>query len=463
MKRSRWLCARVRTAVAILAVAIAVTAAGCSGGDQADGGGQVTLKVGNLPSSERAEDRANFLRQADEFRQANPGVKLETVEWEWNKDTFNAQLAGGTLPDTFKVPYTEPRGLIARRQLADVTSEFTADPDLARINKGILAVVTDSAGKIYGVPTEGYTIALIYNRDLFRRAGLNPDSPPRSWDEVRQAAKAIAAAVPGAAGYSQMTLGGYGGWMFSAMLYAFGGTIEEPAGDGFKASFNSQAGRTALNWLKTARWADNAMGAKFVGLDQETLRKELAAGRVGMYLDGADSYQAVTTNFKLDPQQFGVTVLPQSNGTHGTLGGGSVSVMRRDLKPAERAAAMKWIKFTGLGRYFNQAQAQAQAKARAADGLPVGAPEFPLTDRTQLDTYLAWIKPYVNTPQANFAPYVSGTAALPVIPEPPARAQDVYNALANVVQAVLTRQDADIDKLLADAEGQVNKLLSSGN
>lgn len=457
MKRSIWLRAGVLVTSSVLGAALAA----CSAEAQKDDG-TVTIKVGNLPTTERAEDRANFLRNVDEFQKANPTIKLEPVEWEWNKETFNAQLAGKTLPDVFQVPYTEPGGLIARKQIADITTEFKADPDFARINKGILSVAQDSSGKLYGVPTEGYTIALVYNRDLFTKADLNPDAPPKTWDEVAQAAKAIKAKT-GAAGYSQMTMGGFGGWMFSAMLYAFGGTVEEPVGDGFKASFNSPAGKAALNWLKTLRWTDNAMGDKFVGLDQETLRKELATGRVGMYMDGADCYQAITTNFKLDPQHFGVTVLPQNGGTHGTLGGGSVAVLRPDVAPAERAAALKWIKFSRLGRLFDQNLAQAQAKARAADGLPVGSPEFPLIDNQQFQVYQSWIKPHINTPQANFTPYVSGTDALPVIAEPPLKAQDVYKALASVVEAVLTRQDADIDKLLADAESQINKLLASGS
>lgn len=467
MRRTR------RQTVALMAIIALATGIGaCSGEDATDDPGgsngedgnqttePVTITVGNLPTTERAEARQVILDLVEEFEAANPSIDLEPQEWVWNKDTFNAQLAGETLPIAFQVPYTEPRGLIERQQIADITAEFEADPDLARINPEILAVAKDGDGKIYGLPVQGYTIALIYNRDLFEQAGLDPDSPPKTWDEVAAAAKAISDAT-GVAGYNQMTQGGFGGWMLSALVYSYGGSIEEPDGDGYRASFNSDAASEALGWLQDLRWTDDAMGDKFIH-DQETLRREFAAGQVAMYIDGADAYQPLTTNFGLDPETFGVTVLPQDGGVHGTLGGGSVAVVNRNATPEERAAALKWLKFRGLGPLLDQEKAEAEAQARADEGLPVGAPAFPIIDKEQFATYQGWIEPYINTPQENFVPYVSATESMPVIPEPPANAQDVYNILSPVVQAVLTREDADIDALLADAEEQVNAVLRAG-
>lgn len=39
-------------------------------------------------------------------------------------------------------------------------------------------------GRIYGVPVYSGSYALFYNKSLFRQAGLDPDHPPRTWDEV---------------------------------------------------------------------------------------------------------------------------------------------------------------------------------------------------------------------------------------------------------------------------------------
>lgn len=44
---------------------------------------------------------------------------------------------------------------------------------------------------IYGVPLDITTIQMVYNRKLFRQAGLNPDMPPKTWDEFMDAARRL--------------------------------------------------------------------------------------------------------------------------------------------------------------------------------------------------------------------------------------------------------------------------------
>ena len=46
-------------------------------------------------------------------------------------------------------------------------------------------------GGIYGIPRGANTIALYYNADMFKAAGLDPDNPPKTWDELYEAAKAL--------------------------------------------------------------------------------------------------------------------------------------------------------------------------------------------------------------------------------------------------------------------------------
>ena len=46
-------------------------------------------------------------------------------------------------------------------------------------------------GKIYGIPRGANTIALYYNADMFKAKGLDPDNPPKTWDELYAAAKKL--------------------------------------------------------------------------------------------------------------------------------------------------------------------------------------------------------------------------------------------------------------------------------
>ncbi len=49
-------------------------------------------------------------------------------EYNWTATTFTAQLAGNTLPDVFTVPFTDGRGLIERKQIADISGLVDALP-----------------------------------------------------------------------------------------------------------------------------------------------------------------------------------------------------------------------------------------------------------------------------------------------------------------------------------------------
>ena len=57
-------------------------------------------------------------------------------------------------------------------------------------------------GGLYAIPKAANTIALYYNGDMFRKAGLDPDSPPQTWSELGEAAAKLDALDPNVAGMS---------------------------------------------------------------------------------------------------------------------------------------------------------------------------------------------------------------------------------------------------------------------
>jgi multiple sugar transport system substrate-binding protein len=417
--------------------------------------GQVTITVGDRPSSSDPQNRAQYDQRVAAFEKANPDIKLDPVETVWDPTTFQAQAAGGQLPDVLSVPFTEPQGLIARKQAADLTKALKDDGLLAELNPNVLKIGQDQAGNVYAVPTAAYSVGLIYNRDLFTKAGLDPDKPPATWDEVRADAKKIAAAT-GAAGYAQLTTSNTGGWMFTTQTYAFGGTIENA--DGTQATFDDAPSRAALQALHDMKWVDQSMG-KTVLYDIDGISQAFAAGKIGMYMAAPDSYRTLVVINGLKPAAFGIGPLPQQGGDHGTLSGGSVQIVSPSTTDAERAAAVKWIKFAYLNKYVDQDAAVTAAKAGVAAKNPVGVPGLPVVGADQYATYQSWIKPYVNVPLANFEPYTKVAADQTIIPEPPVKAQEVYAALDPVVQTVLGNEKADIPALLTKAAATVNAKL----
>lgn len=200
------------------------------------------------------------------------------------------------------------------------------------------------------------------------------------------------------------------------------------------------------------------MGSNFL-LDWGTINQAFAAGQVGMYTSGSDVYNSLVTENSINPDDYGLTVLPLDGPDAGVLGGGSIVGVRPDASAGERAAAVKWIDFYYMGKLTDQSAAEADAQALADSGAPVGTPALPIFDQAQLAQSDAWVADYVNVPIAQMLPFKESILAQPLVPEPPVRAQDLYAELDAVVQAVLTDQDADIDALLADANENVTGLI----
>jgi len=113
---------------------------------------------------------------ADAFTKANPNitVSIEQAGWEQYWSGLTTELVSGTAPDVFTNHIGHYPELLSKGQLLDIqpfvtkdkvdTSIYTTDPNL---------LVKD--GKRYGLPQDGDTIAIFYNKDMFDKAGITAD------------------------------------------------------------------------------------------------------------------------------------------------------------------------------------------------------------------------------------------------------------------------------------------------
>ncbi|GIT79186.1 sugar ABC transporter substrate-binding protein [Leifsonia sp. LS1] len=452
-----------RTIAAVTAVALAGVGilAGCSssGGDANDGKVHITV-ASLIPGSDKAAFKA-FDDRVKEFEKANPDIVVKSEEYQWTGPTFATQLAGGTLPDVFNVPFTDSQSLIQAGQLADITAEVNKLPYASKFNENVLAVAKDG-DKIYGIPYGPYAMGLSYNREIFTKAGLDPDKPPTTWDEVRADAKTISEKVPGVAGYMQMTQGNTGGWELTTTVYARGGRMETTEGGKTKVTTNNPVTKEALQWLKDLRWKDNSVGSNFL-LDWSGINQAFGAGQIAMYPSGSDVLTSLVQQNAVDPKNYGLTMLPidDSNTDAGVLAGGNVAAVSPKSTQEQKDAAVKWIDFYYMQKLLNQDQAVADAKVLVKSGQPVGVPTLPVFDKATYDQNMEWITDEINVPQQNVAPFTDKIFDANLVPEPNKHTQELYGALDTVVQAVLTDQNADIDQLLTKVDSDIQKLVDA--
>lgn len=421
-------------------------------------GGQVTITVaGLLPTADDAA-KQQLAERVAAFQDEYPDITVEPQDYEWLKSTFTTQLAGGTLPHVFEIPLTDGKTLIANGQLADIDAEVRALPYGEDFNETLLANGQDDAGTIFAVPAKSiYAVALHYNRNLFEQAGLDPDDPPTTWDEVRAAAKAIHDET-GIAGYATMALDASGGWQLAAGANSRGGVIQATDDAGVTtATLDDPAVKEHLEWLKALRWEDDSLLAR-ADLGWGEINQAFAGGELAMYTSGSDVYNAlVEGNGVTADWGYGLTAIPTS-GDGGALTGGTLAAVRKDATDAERDAAVKWIDWWYLSKLQDQDQAVADARSRAeADpAQAVGTPVLPIFSEELYSQNMEWIAQYVNVPLDAMSGYTDVMFTQPLVPEASVAVQDLYTQLFPVVQAVITDEGADVDALLeaADSQGQ---------
>ncbi|MFF4715760.1 ABC transporter substrate-binding protein [Streptomyces eurythermus] len=443
-----------RTVVAIgVCSSLALAATACGSGADGAASGKTRITVNCEPPKSAKVDRAFFEADTAAFEQAHPDVDVVAHDAFPCQDpkTFDAKLAGGQMEDVFYTYFTDVRHVVDLGQAADLTPYLKELKSYGSIQKQLRDIYTVD-GKVYGIPRTGYSMGLIYNRALFRKAGLDPDRPPATWEEVRAAARKIAALGDGTVGYADYSAQNQGGWHFTAELYAQGGDVV--SADGRKATIDTPEGRAVLRNLHDMRWTDDSMGSKQLLVINDA-QQMMGSGRLGMYLAAPDNIPILVKEKGGDYQDLALAPMP---GGRATLVGGDGYMFRKNATPAQIRAGLKWLDhmFLTPGKGFLGDYARARKH-----GAPVGLPEPRLFTGAADATDQRVKQANANVPVENYRAFLDGNGKLGLKTEPP-HAQQIYSVLDGIVSAVLTKEDVDIDRLLEEASGKIDSILARG-
>lgn len=189
-------------------------------------------------------------------------------------------------------------------------------------------------GKTWGIPFQRSTIVAYYNKDLFRAAGLDPEAPPASWDDLISAGKALT--KDGTYGL-MIPSTGYPYWMFQALAIQNG--KEVMSDDGLTTYFDDQSVVDTLDFWKSLSSEHGIMPTGTV--EWGTLRQAFLEGQTAMMWHSTGNLTAVKKNASFD---FGVAELPANVRKGSPTGGGNFYVFK-DTSDEEKAAALKLIEF----------------------------------------------------------------------------------------------------------------------
>lgn len=127
-----------------------------------------------------------------DFEAENPDIKIVETRSSWTDapSQIMTSIVSGNAPDLIMCNTSmlaEYRGIGA---LADL-SGYVSDETLESFLPSAKAMITTEDGKIDGLPQEGCNWALFYRKDLFEEAGLDPEKPPKTWEEFLEYAQAL--------------------------------------------------------------------------------------------------------------------------------------------------------------------------------------------------------------------------------------------------------------------------------
>ena len=189
-------------------------------------------------------------------------------------------------------------------------------------------------GKTWGIPFQRSTIVAYYNKDMFRAVGLDPESPPTSWDELISMGKALT--KDGAYGI-MIPSTGYPYWMFQALAIQNG--KEVMSNDGLTTYFDDPTVVETLEFWKSLSSEHGVMPEGTV--EWGTLRQAFLEGQTAMMWHSTGNLTAVKKNASFD---FGVAELPANVRKGSPTGGGNFYIFK-DTSAEEQAAALKLIQF----------------------------------------------------------------------------------------------------------------------
>ncbi|MCF1445696.1 sugar ABC transporter substrate-binding protein [Agrobacterium vitis] len=172
-----------RALIAVLALATACPLASTARADD------VTLNLWSLDKD--IQPAPNLVKQ---FNALNNGIKIEYRLLQFDDVVTEAMRAysTGQAPDIIAVDNPEHALFASRGAFLDLTDMIAKSDVIKPANyfPGPLASVTWK-DRYFGVPKATNTIALYYNRDMFKAKGLDPLKPPQTWDELLAAARKL--------------------------------------------------------------------------------------------------------------------------------------------------------------------------------------------------------------------------------------------------------------------------------
>lgn len=154
-----------------------------------------------------ASDRPFLEAILQEFNETHPDIQvvMDIQPWDTMYQKLLPSWTSGGEPDLAAMSYNVIPQYVAAGLLAPLDSFYEGYADEANFSEASLSGMTVD-GQRYGVPMISFGLMLYYNKDMFEAAGLDPESPPQTWEEWQNAIETLSVDEDGDGTYDQYGL-----------------------------------------------------------------------------------------------------------------------------------------------------------------------------------------------------------------------------------------------------------------
>lgn len=260
-------------------------------------------------------------------------IELQIVPSSEMVQKYATAAAGGSAPDFVSLDLVYAPAFAKSGVLEDLTDLAKSLPYFEHLSKAHVGTGTYD-GRIYALPMSADASVLLWNKKLFKQAGLDPDKGPTNWAEIEAAAGKVNALGGDIRGfYFAGACGGCNAFTFMPLIWASGGDILVDGGK--RATIDTPQMHDAINFYRdlvakgyVPESAKTDSGKNFFG--------GFATDKVGISPIGAFAIGNLVKNYPT--VEFGVTFLPGKDGGKASFAGGDNFVVtggRDNLKAAK--------------------------------------------------------------------------------------------------------------------------------
>lgn len=293
-------------------------------------GGSITLDFWNVFTGSDGDILRSIVENYNKTNTDNITINMDIMPNDTLQQKLPVAIATKTAPDFVLFGVENLAPYVSNDSLEDISDFWdTTGTDKSNFLDNVVEL-SYLDGKCYGIPMQYNVQYLYWNKDLFQTAGLNPETPPKTMDELAEYATKLTDISKNQYGLALPTA------TYMQFLWANGGDSNDP--DTNKNLLNSENNLKTLEWLQNLSVNEKVTPMNLTGSDADTM---LQAGQIAMYMSGPwqiNGLREAKINFGIAPCVAG------SDGAYSPAGGCSF-VIPKGIDENKKKAVYKFMEY----------------------------------------------------------------------------------------------------------------------